>query len=78
MSSRLVTARKRNLGQGKVFTPVCHSVYMGDPLPRQTPGQTPPKQTPPSEQTPPGRYPLGRQPPLGRHPLGRHLQADTP
>ena len=25
----VVTARKRSLGQGKVFTPVCHSVHRG-------------------------------------------------
>ena len=25
----LVTARKRSLGQGNVFTPVCHSVHTG-------------------------------------------------
>ena len=24
-----ITARKRSLGQGNVFTPVCHSVHMG-------------------------------------------------
>ena len=25
----IVTARKRNLGQGNIFTPVCHSVHRG-------------------------------------------------
>ena len=25
----LITARKRSLGQGKIFTPVCHSVHRG-------------------------------------------------
>ena len=84
MSSRLVTARKRSLGQGKVFTPICHSVHFLGRPPRQTPPkQTPPRQTPPLGrhtlvQTPPDRYALGRHSPLGRHPLGRHPQADTP
>ena len=26
----LITARKRSLGQGNIFTPVCHSVHRGD------------------------------------------------
>ena len=26
----LITARKRSLGQGDIFTPVCHSVHRGD------------------------------------------------
>ena len=25
----LITARKRSLGQGNIFTPVCHSVHRG-------------------------------------------------
>ena len=25
----LITIRKRSLGQGKIFTPVCHSVHRG-------------------------------------------------
>ena len=25
-----ITARKRSLGQGNIFTPVCHSVHRGD------------------------------------------------
>ena len=32
----IVTARKRSLGQGNIFTPVCHSVHRG------VPGQVPP------------------------------------
>ena len=28
-SSGVVTARKRSLGQGNIFTPVCHSVHRG-------------------------------------------------
>ena len=27
--SKIFTARKRSLGQGNVFTPVCHSVHRG-------------------------------------------------
>ena len=29
LGSHLVTARKRSLGQGNIFTPVCHSVHRG-------------------------------------------------
>ena len=29
MKLRFVTARKRSLGQGNIFTPVCHSVHRG-------------------------------------------------
>ena len=58
----LVTTRKRSLGQGNIFTPVCHSVYRGGvpgyPLPR---AGTPP--TPPPAGTPPGRYTSGRYTP---------------
>ena len=31
-TSRLFTARKRSLGQGNIFTPVCHSVHGGGML----------------------------------------------
>ena len=84
MSSRLVTARKRSLGQGKVFTHICHSVHFLGRRPRKTPPkQIPPRQTPllgrhTLVQIPPDRYALGRHSPLGRHPLGRHPQADSP
>ena len=48
------TPRKRSLGQGNLFTPVCDSVHRGvsgrHPLPGQTSLQ-------------------GRHPPIGRHPL---------
>ena len=30
----MFTARKRSLGQGNIFTPVCHSVHRGVPRPR--------------------------------------------
>ena len=29
MHTRIITARKRSLGQGNIFTPVCHSVHTG-------------------------------------------------
>ena len=65
----LITARKRSLGQGYVFTRVCDSVH-GGYLGRYTPsGQVhplgryppPPPQVHPSPQagTPPGRYTPG-------------------
>ena len=36
----IITARKRSLGQGNIFTPVCHSVHRGGkmPGPRGVPG----------------------------------------
>ena len=45
----LVTARKRSLGQGNIFTPVCHSVHEGEYLGRYTPlgPGTPPRQVHP-------------------------------
>ena len=47
----LVTGRKRSLGQGNVFIPVCHSVHRGSGRhPRE---DTPQEQTSPREQTPP-------------------------
>ena len=48
---KLITARKRSLGQGNIFTPVCHSVHRGGGVPDQVP--------PPGPGTPPGtRYTL--------------------
>ena len=60
----LITARKRSLGQGNIFAPVCHSVHRvvcpiacwDTPPPRPEAG-TPPKQTP-----------LGADIPLGADP----------
>ena len=58
------------MGQGNVFTPVCHSV----------PRDVWPEQTTPWADTPPGRHPF----PLRRHPPGQTPpwpdtpQADTP
>ena len=61
MKMPIITARKRSLGQGNVFTPVCHSVHRGSaqPLPRCRPPQV---------QTPLG---LGR--PLDVDPSGCRL-----
>ena len=60
-----VTVRKRSLGQGNVFAPVCHSVHKGG-----TWAGTPPAGTPHLGQvhTPLAGTPLGRYPP-GRYPL---------
>ena len=62
-----ITARKRSLGQGNIFTPVCHSVHMGggEYLGRDTPwDQVSPgnRYTPPGPGTPPRP---GTPPPRG-------------
>ena len=50
----IFTARKRSLGQGNIFAPVCHSVHSGGGVPRQVP---PGQGTPPGPGTPPrARY----------------------
>ena len=64
-SEIIITARKRSLGQGNIFTPVCHSVHRGEYLTRYTP----PDQVHPSwdQVHPPGtRYTPRDQ----VHPLG--------
>ena len=43
--THIFTAHKRNLGQGNIFAPVCHSVHRGEYLGRY-----------PLAGTPPGRY----------------------
>ena len=57
---KLITVRKRSLGQGNVLTPVCHSIHRGLGLASQHASQIT------------GRHPLGRHleadSPLGRHP----------
>ena len=66
----IFTARKGSLGQGNVFTPVCHSVHRGEgslptPLPRCRPPwmQTPLGWVDPSlDADPPG---VGQTPPRG-------------
>ena len=80
-----VITRKRSLGQGNIFTPVCHSVHRGEYLGRNPPGQvhppagTTPRQvhppgpgTPPRPGTPPGQVPPGPgyTPPDQVHPPG--------
>ena len=73
---------QRSLGQGNIFTRVCHSVHRGGSasgLGRHPPQQTPPPlaDTPradtPGADTPPGRPPLADTPPDRHSPL-----ADTP
>ena len=73
----LITARKRSLGQGNIFTPVCHSVHRGgEYLTRYPPRDQvhPPRTryTPPGPGTPPRtRYtPPGTRytPPRTRYP----------
>ena len=41
----LITARKRSLGQGNIFAPVCHSVHGGGGVPQAgtPPGQVHPR-----------------------------------
>ena len=80
----LVTVRKRSLGQGNIFAPVCHSVHRGGtwagtPLGRYTsradtpPWAGTPWQVPPKQVTPPaGKLPGQVRP-------GRYIpQAGTP
>ena len=66
----LVTARKQSLGQGNIFTPVCHSVH-GE----RVPGQIPPRSRyTPLEQV----HPLGPGTPQHKvHPLGRGTPPGT-
>ena len=53
----VITTRKRSLGQGNIFAPVCHSVHRG-----RVPGQVPPRQVHPPGQVPPRQvHPLPRQ-----------------
>ena len=70
----IFTARKRSLGQGNIFAPVCHSVHQGVCLPQCMLGYIPRDQTP-SNQTPPGPdtalgtgHPPGPDTPGSRHP----------
>ena len=50
LSGFVVTARKRSLGQGNIFAPVCHSVHGGSASVHA--GIPPPQQTPPGPGTP--------------------------
>ena len=60
----IVTTRKRSLGQGNIFAPVCHSVHRG-----RVPGQVHP-----TAGTPPGQV----HPRAGAPPGQVHPQAGTP
>ena len=77
--SLLITARKRSLGQGNIFAPVCHSVHRGEYLGRYPQAGTPPstgRYTPhsPARYTSPGQvHPLGRYPLEAVH-AGRYGQ----
>ena len=71
-----ITARKRSLGQGNIFAPVCHSVHSGEYL-------TPPPRTRYNTQSRhppgPGTSPRSRHPPGTRYtPRSRPPAADTP
>ena len=58
----IITARKRSLGQGNIFAPVCHSVHRGGTWAGN------PQQVYPQAGTPPGWYtPLGRYTPWAMH-----------
>ena len=81
---RIFTARKRSLGQGNIFTPVCHSVHRGGlpqcmmgyhpPRTRYPPGPgTPPDQAPPRPGTPSDQVPPDQAPPCTAH-AGRYGQ----
>ena len=58
----MITARKRSLGQGNIFAPVCHSVHGG------VPGQVHPQAGTPPGAVHAGRY--GQQ--AVPHPTGMH------
>ena len=74
----LFTARKRSLGQGNIFAPVCHSVHRvvsasmhaGIPPPR---ADTPRDQTPPHYTPPCTRHSPDKAPPCAVH-AGRYSQ----
>ena len=60
----LFTVRKRSLGQGNIFAPVCHSVHRGGAWAGTPPGKYSPRQVVHA-----GRY--GQQA-GGTHPTGMH------
>ena len=82
-SQAIFTARKRSLGQGNIFAPVCHSVHRGyasvhagippPPEPGTPPGPgTPQDHAPPWDHAPPGTMhtPPDQAPPRPGTPLG--------
>ena len=62
-----ITVRKRSLGQGNVFTPVCHSVHRGRGS-LQPPVGRPGIWEEPTLGRPPRRRPLSRPPWMPTHP----------
>ena len=70
-TSTIITARKRSLGQGNIFSSVCQEFCsQGEYLGRYTPGRYTPRQV-----HPPGQV----HPPRQVHPLGRYTPwAGTP
>ena len=86
---RIVTARKRSLGQGNIFSSVCQefcsqggsvSVHAGIPPQEQTPPGTRNKHPPPGVDNPlgPGTLPKSRPPGEQTPPRSRHPQEQTP
>ena len=66
-----ITTRKRSLGQGNIFAPVCHSVHRGEYLGKYTPLG---RYIPPGQVHLPSRYtPLGQYSPLAGAPMGRYM-----
>ena len=65
--SQFITTRKRSLGQGNIFAPVCHSVHGGAP-PGSTWAGTPWAGTPLGRYTPRKVDPLAGTPPGQVHP----------
>ena len=63
----IITARKWSLGQGHIFTPVCHSVHGGGVLPQCMLGCHPQTRHPLDQASPRTRYPPGP----GTHPRCR-------
>ena len=59
----IFTARKRGLGQGNIFAPVCHSVHGGEGGEGSTWAGTPP----PMQVLPKQVHPLGQVHPPGRY-----------
>ena len=63
----IFTARRRSLGQGNIFAPVCHSVHRGSAsVHSQIPHTNPP---PPGADTPPGTRYSPEQTPPSRPPM---------
>ena len=72
--SLFITTRKRSLGQGNIFTPVCHSVHRGGSPIKETllAGSTPGRRHPPAGRPPGKEAPLaGRPPSPGKEALPR-------